>query len=194
VGLGDYGKPGNYFARQIARWSEQYRQSEIQRIDEMETLLAWLPQNCPADDGAVALVHGDFRIDNLIFAPDRPEIVAVVDWELSTLGNPLSDLAYFCMALRLPRNPVIAGLAGQDRRQLGIPDEAALVERYAELTARHPGAHWAFYLAFNFFRLAAIAQGVAKRAEQGNASSERAVAAGEMTRAVARLGAGMIAT
>ncbi|MGE4073653.1 MAG: phosphotransferase family protein [Lysobacterales bacterium] len=187
VGLGEYGRPGNYFARQLKRWTEQYRASEIDRIEAMEALISWLEAHVPADDGAVALVHGDWRIDNLIFDAQAPIIRAVVDWELSTLGHPLSDLGYFCMALRLPRNPVIAGLAGLDRAALGIPSEAAIIARYAELSGRQ-AHHWPFILAFNFFRLAAIAQGVAKRATQGNASNTRAVEVGRMVPVVAALG------
>jgi aminoglycoside phosphotransferase (APT) family kinase protein len=189
AGLGDYGKPGNYFARQTARWTEQYRAAETTRLDAMEHLIAWLPAHCPPDDGHARLVHGDFRIDNLIFHPSEPRILAVVDWELSTLGHPLADLAYFCMALRLPRNPVIPGLAGMDRATLGIPSEAELVARYAAAAGGGPVAHWDFCLAFNFFRLAAIAQGVLKRAEQGNASSEQAASVGRMARLVAEAGA-----
>lgn len=188
LGLGDYGKPGNYFERQLKRWSEQYRASELERIEPMEALIEWLGAHVPPDDGAVALAHGDWRIDNLIFAADSPRILAVVDWELSTLGHPLSDLGYFCMALRLPRNPVIPGLLGMDRAALGIPSEEALVARYAELSGRDPGPHWPFILAFNFFRLAAIAQGVAKRARQGNASNARAEETGRMVAVVAGLG------
>jgi len=188
VGLADYGKPGSYFARQLSRWREQYRQSATDEIPAMDALGAWLEQRCPSDDGQVSLVHGDFRIDNLIFAADEPRVLAVVDWELSTLGHPLADLAYFCMALRLPRNPVIPGLAGQDRAQLGIPAEEELLAWYRGRTGRDPGAAWPFYLAFNFYRLAAIAQGVAKRALQGNASSEQAANVGRMTAIVAGLG------
>lgn len=188
TGLADYGKPGNYFARQVARWSEQYRAAETERIEAMETLLAQLPTAVPADDGRSALVHGDFRIDNLIWANDAPRIAAIVDWELSTLGHPFSDIAYFCMALRLPRNPVLPGLAGIDRTALGIPDETAMIERFAAATALDPRPHWNFLLAFQFFRLASIAQGVLKRALQGNASSEQALAAGRMTRTIAELG------
>jgi aminoglycoside phosphotransferase (APT) family kinase protein len=188
IGLGDYGKPGNYFARQIHRWSDQYRASEIEPIPDMDALMSALEQRCPADDGRVALVHGDFRIDNLMFAPDDARILAVVDWELSTLGHPLADLGYFCMALRLPRNPALPGLAGMDRAALGIPEEAALLERYCELSGQPMPADWPFVLAFSFFRLAAIAQGVAKRAQQGNASSEQAAQAGQMTALLARLG------
>ncbi|MFO0042666.1 MAG: phosphotransferase family protein [Pseudomonadota bacterium] len=191
AGLADYGKPGSYFSRQIARWTAQYRAAETMRIDAMEHLLAWLPAHCPPDDGCSALVHGDFRIDNLIFHPTEPRVLAVVDWELSTLGHPLADLAYFCMALRLPRNPAIPGLAGMDRDALGIPSEEALLARYAEATGRSRVPDWNFCLAFNFFRLAAIAQGVLKRAEQGNASSEQAQSVGRMARLVAEAGAAM---
>ena len=188
VGLSDYGKPGNYFERQIRRWSEQYRASEAQPIAAMESLIDALPARCPADDGVIALAHGDFRIDNLMFHPDRPRVIAIVDWELSTLGHPLADLGYFCMALRLPRNPALPGLAGLDRAALGIPDEAALLARYSQVTGRPIPMDWPFVLAFSFFRLAAIAQGVAKRAEQGNASSEQAMQAGRMTGMLATLG------
>ena len=188
VGLSDYGKPGNYFARQIARWSEQYRASETDDIDAMNTLIEELPLRCPDDDGSVALVHGDFRIDNLMFTKNKAEIAAVVDWELSTLGHPLSDLGYFCMALRLPRNPALPGLAGLNRNDLGIPSEESILQRYSELTGRDIPEDWPFVLAFSFFRLAAIAQGVAKRAEQGNASSEQAIQAGQMTALLAQMG------
>ncbi len=218
AGLGDYGKPGNYFSRQVSRWTEQYRSSETERLDAMEALIDALPGAVPAEDGRVALVHGDFRIDNLIWHtragalhashdrerpaeawwPERPEvdatasIAAIVDWELSTLGHPFADIAYFSMALRLPRNPVLPGLAGIDRAVLGIPEESALVERFAAATGLDPLPHWNFLLAFQFFRLAAIAQGVLKRALQGNASSEQALAAGRMTRTIATLGAELI--
>lgn len=188
VGLGDYGKPGNYFERQIRRWTEQYRASETRPLPAMDALIDALPARCPADDGVVALAHGDFRIDNLMFHPQSPRVIAIVDWELSTLGHPLADLGYFCMALRLPRNPALPGLAGLDRAALGIPDEAALLARYSLLTGRPIPADWPFVLAFSFFRLAAIAQGVAKRAEQGNASSEQAMQAGRMTGMLATLG------
>ncbi len=188
VGLGDYGKPGNYFSRQIARWTEQYRASETQSIPAMDALLEKLPARCPADDGVVALAHGDFRIDNLMFDPTEARVIAIVDWELSTLGHPLADLGYFCMALRLPRNPSLPGLGGLDRAALGIPDEAHILARYSALTGRPIPADWPFIIAFSFFRLAAIAQGVAKRAQQGNASNEKAEKAGQMTVMLAQMG------
>jgi aminoglycoside phosphotransferase (APT) family kinase protein len=208
AGLADYGKPGNYFARQVSRWTEQYRAAETEKLDAMETLIAWLPGAVPADDGRVALVHGDFRIDNLIWAalghpwpprhldscpaaPSEPLIAAIVDWELSTLGHPYADLAYFCMALRLPRNPILPGLAGMDRGALGIPEEDAMLDRFTAASGLDPRPHWNFLLAFQFFRLAAIAQGVLKRALQGNASSERAMQAGAMARTIAELGAAL---
>ena len=188
VGLADYGKPGNYFARQISRWGEQYRASETQSIPAMDALIEQLPARCLADDGVIALAHGDYRVDNLIFHLDQPRVIAIVDWELSTLGHPLADLGYFCMALRLPRNPALPGLAGLDRAALGIPDEDAILRRYTELTGRPMPADWPFVLAFSFFRLAAIAQGVAKRAQQGNASSDKAAQAGQMTALLAKTG------
>jgi aminoglycoside phosphotransferase (APT) family kinase protein len=191
AGLSDYGKPGNYFERQIGRWTKQYRASETERIESMDRLVEWLPENIPpAED--TSIVHGDFRIDNLIWNHDTPRIAAIVDWELSTLGHPFADIAYFSMALRLPRNPVLPGLAGSDRAALGIPEEGALVERFAAATGLDPLPHWNFLLAFQFFRLAAIAQGVLKRALQGNASNEQALAAGRMTRTIATLGAEQI--
>jgi len=192
VGLSDYGKPGNYFARQVARWTEQYRASETERIEAMEALIAALPAAVPPDDGRAALVHGDFRIDNLIWSANAPRIAAIVDWELSTLGHPFADIAYFCMALRLPRNPVLPGLGGLERTELGIQSEAAMVERFAQGTGLDPRPHWNFLLAFQFFRLAAIAQGVLKRALQGNASNEQALGAGRMAQTIAALGAAQL--
>ena len=191
AGLADYGKPGNYFARQVTRWTEQYRAAETERLDAMETLIAWLPAALPPDADKVALVHGDFRIDNLIWNTMAPKLSAIVDWELSTLGHPYADLAYFCMALRLPRNPILPGLAGVDRAALGIPLEASMIERFTSATGLDPRPHWNFLLAFQFFRLAAIAQGVLKRAQQGNASNERAQQAGAMARTIAELGAAL---
>jgi aminoglycoside phosphotransferase (APT) family kinase protein len=191
IGLADYGQPGNYFSRQLGRWTTQYRASVVTPIPAMDALIDWLGAHVPADDGEVALVHGDFRIDNLMFAPDRAEVLAVVDWELSTLGHPLADLAYFCMSLRLPRSGVIMGLGDLDRAALGIPDEAQLIAHYQELRGLPRIDHWEFCLAFNFFRLAAIGQGVYKRAMQGNASSSQALEIGKTVPLLAQMGLGL---
>ncbi|RDU98837.1 phosphotransferase [Trinickia dinghuensis] len=186
VGLSDYGRPGNYFERQIGVWTKQYRAAETERIDGMEALIAWLPKACPIDAGRATLVHGDYRMDNLMFERGSYRVKAVLDWELSTLGNPLADLAYFCMCLRLPSNGLVPGLAGQDRAALGVPEEVRLVARYCELRGIEPIRDWHFYLAFSFFRLAAIAQGVKARALQGNASSTKALQVGEMVAPLAQ--------
>lgn len=175
IGLADFGKRGNYFTRQLGRWTGQYRASETDAVAEMDTLIAWLEANQPPDDTASTLVHGDFRLDNMMFAKDRPEVIAVLDWELSTLGHPLADLAYQCMQWRLPHESDFRGLAGIDRAASGLPSETAYVERYCERRGIGTVEHWPFYLAFSFFRLAAILQGVLKRAIDGNASNpERA--------------------
>jgi aminoglycoside phosphotransferase (APT) family kinase protein len=188
AGLSGYGKPGNYFSRQIARWTTQYRASETSAIPSMDALIDELPAACPPDDGSAVLVHGDFRMDNLILAPDAPKVRAVVDWELSTLGHPLADLGTYCVGLRLPRNPVLPGLGGQDRGALGVPTEDALLQHYQDCGGRDPRAHWSFALAFSYFRLAAIAQGVAKRALQGNAASQQATIVGRMVPMLAASG------
>lgn len=185
--LMDYGKPGNYFERQLSRWSKQYKLSEIDEIPEMDELITWLNDNLPSDDGRVSLVHGDYRLDNLMFHPTKPQIVAVLDWELSTLGHPFADLAYQCMQLRLPAEVGhSAGLGGVDREKLGIPSEAEYVEQYCQRLGIDKIEHWHFYLAFSFFRLGAIAQGVAKRAQEGNASSQQADKVGAMVRPLAQ--------
>ena len=177
IGLGDFGKPGNYFARQLDRWTKQYRASETEAIAEMDELIDWLGAHVPPDDGQVALVHGDYRLDNLIYAENRPKVVAVLDWELSTLGHPSADIAYQVMQWRMPPGPEGRGLAGVDRKALGIPTD----EQYVELYCRRRGiagiADFGFCLAFCFFRFAAILQGVKKRALDGNASNpEKAMA------------------
>jgi len=193
AGLDDYGKPGNYFNRQLTRWTGQYRASELQQIAAMEELMDWLHANQPADDGRVALVHGDYRLDNLVFHPDEPRVIAVLDWELSTLGHPLVDLAYQCMQLRMPAGEGYApGLEGIDRTALGIPTEAEYVRRYCERTGIGTIKNWSFYLAFSFFRLAAIIQGVAKRARDGNASNPRAAELGRWVEPLARMALGVI--
>jgi len=188
AGLGDYGRPGNYFERQVGRWSKQYRASETETVPDMEELMVWLSENMPADDGRVALVHGDYRLDNVMFHPTEPKIIAVLDWELSTLGNPIADLAYQVMAWQLPRDAGITGLASVDRKPLAIPDDNNYVTRYCERTGRNEIEHWNFYLAFCFFRLAAIVQGVKKRALDGTASSAEAESRGELVHPLAELG------
>ncbi|NOZ43065.1 MAG: phosphotransferase, partial [Alphaproteobacteria bacterium] len=159
-GLSDYGRPGNYFARQISRWTKQYKASETEHIAPMEQLIDWVSNNMPPDDGRVSLIHGDYRLDNFIFHPNKPEIIAVVDWELSTLGHPLADLAYQAMQWRMPHSSLVRGLDGVDRPALGIPGEEEYIREYAGRMGRGAIDHWPFYLAFSFFRLAAIVQGV----------------------------------
>jgi aminoglycoside phosphotransferase (APT) family kinase protein len=186
VGLGDFGKPGNYFARQIARWSKQYRASETEPIDAMDRLIEWLPVHVPPDD-ETALVHGDFRMDNLIFHPSEPRILAVLDWELSTLGHPLADFSYHCMSWHIPPGN-FRGIAGLDLGALGIPHEADYIRSYCARCGRGPIGDWNFYLAYNLFRIAAILQGVARRALDGTASSAQAHDAGSRARPLAELG------
>jgi len=188
AGLSDYGKPGNYFERQLGRWAGQYCASELKPIPAMDTLMQWLDAEQPEDDGRVALVHGDYRLDNMVFHPEKPEIIAVLDWELSTLGHPFADLAYQCMQLRMPaRGSIIPGLRGIERGGLGIPEETAYVESYCRRMGIDEIGNWSFYLAFSFFRLAAIIQGVAKRAVDGNASNERAAELGRMVEPLAEM-------
>ncbi len=189
LNLGDYGKPGSYFARQTARWSDQYRQSETEDVPEMNALMTWLATNQPDDDGRIALVHGDWRIDNMIFDAVAPKIRAVLDWELSTLGHPFADLAYQCMQWRLPHEGNFRGLAGVDRQGLGIPGERAYVDAYCRRRGLSGISAWPFCLAFSFFRLAAILQGVKKRALMGNASNpERGLQMGTAVPQLARMG------
>ena len=171
VGLADYGKPGNYFARQLERWSGQYRASVEEPSAAMSQIMDWLGANLPADDGQVSLVHGDWRLDNMIFAVNAPQIAGVLDWELSTLGHPMADLAYQCMQWRLPNQGDMRGLAGIDRTAVGLPSEAQYVADYAARRGLGQIDHWPFYLVFAFFRLAAILAGVAARAAAGNASN-----------------------
>lgn len=174
IGLGDYGKPTDYCARQISRWSKQYKLSETEHMPQMERLIEWLPQTIPPQHES-SVVHGDYRLDNMIFHKTENRVIAVLDWELSTLGHPLADLAYQCMQLRMPQEGGnLSGLQGKDRKSLGIPTEQEYVQAYCQRRGIDHIDHWEFYLAFSFFRLAAIAQGVAKRAQEGNASSKKA--------------------
>jgi aminoglycoside phosphotransferase (APT) family kinase protein len=182
AGLADFGKPGNYYARQLHRWVGQYRASETETIPAMERLIDWLPAHVPADD-ATTLVHGDFRIGNTIVHASAPRILAVLDWELSTLGHPLGDLGYLCTAFRLPSG--IDGLKGLDLATLGIPSEAEVVSRYCQLTGRPGIPGWEFYVAFALFRLAAICQGIMGRVRDGTASDPGARRRGERARPLA---------
>ena len=171
IGLSDYGRPGNYFERQVGRWTKQYRASEIDPIPAMDRLIEFLPSTLPPD-GPTRIVHGDFRLDNMILAPDGPQVRAVLDWELSTLGDPMADFSYLLIAWVIPataRN----GLAGADLEALGIPSVAETVERYAKLTGNSP-ANLDWLLAYNLFRLAAICQGIAGRVRDGTAASSHA--------------------
>ncbi|WP_373078384.1 phosphotransferase [Zhongshania sp.] len=192
VGLSDYGRPGNYFERQLSRWTSQYRASETEAMPAMEKLIVWLNENLPPDDGLVCINHGDFRLDNMMFDNDTPTVLALLDWELSTLGHPYADLAYQCMQLRIPSDAAIPGLGGIDRTALGIPSEQDYVRRYCERRGIEGIDHWVFYLAFAFFRLSAILQGVYKRALDGNASSQKAMDYGALAAPLAELGVALI--
>ena len=187
VGLADFGKGENYVARQVDRWSKQYRASETEKIDEMERLIAWLPSHIPPV-GPVRLVHGDYRLDNLIVARDAPTVAAVLDWELSTLGDPLADFTYHLMAWHMPHSDSAAGtasLVGHDLAALGIPSMADYVDAYVARTGLDPRTHLDAYMAYNFFRIAAILQGIIGRVRDGTATSEFAPAKAEMIRPLA---------
>lgn len=192
VGLADYGKPGNYFERQVGRWTKQYRASETETLFAMERLIEWLPEHIPDDDGHIGLVHGDYRLDNLMWHPTEPKIIAVLDWELSTLGHPIADLAYQIMAWQLPRGAGINGMAGLDRESLGIPSDSDYIATYCAHTGREAIDNWDFYLAFCFFRLAAIVQGVKKRALDGNASNADAASQGDLVEPLVNMGVNAI--
>ena len=187
IGLADFGKGENYVARQVDRWSKQYRASETETIEEMERLIDWLPKHIPLA-GPARLVHGDYRLDNLIVARERPEVVAVLDWELSTLGDPLADFTYHLMAWHMPPSESAAGtatLAGHDLGALGIPSMEDYVDDYVARTGLDPRPHLPAYLAYNFFRIAAILQGIIGRVRDGTATSEFAPAKAEMIRPLA---------
>jgi aminoglycoside phosphotransferase (APT) family kinase protein len=192
-GLGNYGKPGNYFERQIGRWSKQYSASITQAIPEMNHLMKWLPENIPAmarNENMVSIVHGDYRLDNLMFDAKTARIVAVLDWELSTLGHPLADFSYHCMAWHIPPGS-FRGIAGLDFADLGIPSEDEYIRRYCERTGlatpEQLKQDWNFYMAYNLFRIAAILQGIAMRVEAGTASSAQAVSSAAGARPLAQL-------
>lgn len=189
LGLDDFGKPGSYFERQISRWSGQYRASETSEIPAMNELLEWLPDNIP-DDDSTGIVHGDFRLDNMIVHPEEPRVIAVLDWELSTIGHPLADFTYHLMPWQMPDIGIgSAGLLGKDLAALGIPSEDEYAQKYCEKTGRSAGiAHRSFYSAFNFFRLAAILQGIAGRVRDGTAASAHAGQAERAVEPLATLG------
>jgi len=188
AGLESFGKPGDYVARQVSRWSKQYQASETQKIEAMDNLIAWLPGNIPAA-GPSSIVHGDFRLDNTIFHPTEPRILAVLDWELSTIGDSLADFSYHCMSWHIPPGQ-FRGIGGIDLAALGIPSEAEYVKRYCERTGRGPidPSVWNFYMAYNLFRMAAILQGIAKRVLDGTAASTHAAEAGSRAPLLAALG------
>jgi aminoglycoside phosphotransferase (APT) family kinase protein len=187
LGLDDYGKPGSYFERQVSRWTKQYRASETERIEAMDRLIEWLPAHVPARD-ATSVVHGDYRLDNMIFHPSEPRVLAVLDWELSTIGHPLADFAYHCMIFHIPRE--YGGLLGHDLEALGIPSEQAYLAEYCRRLDLEtiPEGEWRFYLAFSLFRVAAISQGILKRALTGTAASRHALEYGRRARTYAELG------
>lgn len=188
LGLTDFGRPGNYYERQLSRWSKQYQASATEELTDMTRLTDWLQTHLPPGDNQCSIIHGDYRLDNVVFYQQKPQIRAVLDWELATLGHPMADLAYYCMALRLPRTGEISGLLGQDLDALNIPDEEAIVRHYCSTRNIDEPAHWRFYLAFSFFRLAAILQGVYKRGLDGNASSEKALRMGRLVAPLAAQG------
>ena len=186
IGLSDYGKPGNYIERQINRWTKQYRASETERIEAMENLIEWLPKNIPAGD-ETTIVHGDYRMDNVMFHPTEPKILAVLDWELSTLGHPLADFSYHCMTWRLTPGQ-FRGMMGVDFKALGIPTEQEYVESYCRRTGRDGIPNWDFYMAYNMFRLAGILQGIMGRVKDGTAASAYAMEQGKRARPMAEAG------
>jgi aminoglycoside phosphotransferase (APT) family kinase protein len=187
IGLETYGKPGNYFGRQIDRWTRQYKASETEHIPAMEHLIEWLPQHIPAGE-QTTIVHGDYRLDNMIFHPTEPRILAVLDWELSTLGHPLADFSYHCMSWHIVPG-LFRGIAGLDLKSLGIPTEEDYLAKYSERTgiAIHK-EDFRFYLAYNMFRMAGILQGIMKRYQDGTAASEQALKNGQAARPMAEMG------
>lgn len=185
LGLADYGRPGNHFMRQIGRWAKQWQLSKTREIPAVDRLIEWLPENAPADD-IVTISHGDFRIGNLMFHPTEPKVVGVLDWELSTLGHPLADLAYSALAWRLHPTDYM-GMAGLDLEALGIPDENEYLERYYAETLEH-GRVAPFHMAFSMFRLAVILEGIAARAKAGNANSDNAEVVGNLAIVLANRG------
>jgi aminoglycoside phosphotransferase (APT) family kinase protein len=186
IGLESFGRPGNFVERQISRWIKQYRASETEHIEAMENLIQWLPENVPQSE-EVSITHGDYRLDNVIFHPTEARILSVLDWELSTLGHPVADLAYHCMYWRLTPGE-FRGIAGVDHETTGIPAEEQYVERYCERTGRTTIENWDFYIAYNMFRLSGILQGIMGRVKDGTASSVHAIDQGKRARPMAEAG------
>ena len=186
VGLDTFGKPGNYFGRQIARWSRQYKEANTEDIPELHALIDWLPANIPAGE-QTSIVHGDYRLDNLVLHPTEPRAIGLLDWELATLGHPLADFAYHCMSWHIPAS-LWRGIGGLDLAALGIPDEAQYLKRYSDATGLDGAEHWDFYIAYNLFRMAAILQGIARRAADGTAASSDAFETGTKARPLAEIG------
>jgi aminoglycoside phosphotransferase (APT) family kinase protein len=187
AGLADYGRPGNYFGRQIARWSKQYQASEMDKVDAMDRLIEWLPQHVPPGD-ETAIVHGDYRLDNVILDSEQPRIRAVLDWELSTLGHPFADFSYHCMSWHIAPGQ-FRGIAGLDLKALGIPSQDEYIAKYCERTGRTIRKEdFNFYLAYNMFRLTGILQGIMKRYVDGTASSAQALKSGQAARPMAEMG------
>lgn len=193
LSLSDFGRPAGFVERQIELWSRQYRATETDAVDDMEWLLRKLPALFPGDDGRHALIHGDFRLDNMIFAHNDAQVLALMDWELSTLGHPFTDIAYQCMQLRIPHSGPMPGIGQIDRDAYGIPSEVQYVSNYCARMGLSGIPQWEFYLAFSFFRFAAILQGVKRRALDGNASSANALRMGEYVSPLARMGVELLA-
>ena len=192
VNLGDFGPRGGYFSRQVRRWTKQYRDTETETVADVDQLIGWLEKNIPPDDGENVLVHGDYRLDNMIFHPESQRMVALLDWELSTLGHPLADLAYQCMQWRLTPGKLTRGLTGSNRVRLGIPTEQEYLDLYCQRRGLTGITGWTFAVAFSFFRLAAILQGVKRRALNGNASSAKAMEMAEMVEPLAHMAVELI--
>src|SRR3989441_3319336 len=183
LGLADFGRPGNYFARQIHRWTQQYRASETERIDAMERLIEWLPAHIPPSDDTT-IVHGDYRLGNMVIHPTEPRIIAGLDWELSTLGHPLADLSYNCIPWRVERT-TFDGFVGEDLKSLGIPSEGEYLAAYCRRTGRERADDWEFCIAYALFRLAGIAQGIMGRVVTGTANDPQAIERGKRARPLA---------
>jgi acyl-CoA dehydrogenase len=186
VGLETFGKPGNYFGRQIARWSRQYKEANTEDIPALHALIEWLPANIPVGE-QTSIVHGDYRLDNLVLHPTEPRAIGLLDWELATLGHPLADFAYHCMSWHIPAS-LWRGIGGLDLAALGIPYEAQYLKQYSQTTGLDGAEHWDFYIAYNLFRMAAILQGIARRAADGTAASSDALETGNKARPLAEIG------